>query len=107
MDKPEKLNDCKDLETKTCRLYTLSQEACTTLMKRGVRCLNERIVCWNPQTWQWELYPKHLLLLEWYIDYGHDLKPSEIERELFPAVVAWFQHRDDARVWDTTKGPVL
>ncbi len=85
---------------KACKLQTTAKTEYAHLFREvGLRYRDFRIVQYDPRSDTWVPYPKHQLLLEWYVKFGCDYKPSEIERELFPAVVAWFYNSADARVF--------
>ncbi len=90
-------NTCKDIPlNKACHLRDISQEIFRNLLSGGLRYKDNRIVQFDPRAKTWDVYPKYMLLQSWYMEYGHDFMPTEIENELFPAVLAWFGNSADA-----------
>lgn len=50
----------------------------------------------DPAKPEWTVCNKQNLLYCLYVEHGAELKFSEIERELFPAILAWFDQAGEA-----------
>lgn len=83
---------------KAFTLYNLALEEYKQLHSIDVRIRRGLLVEKVTPESAWTVCNKQQLLYSLYVAYGMDFKFSEIERELFPAILAMFDQSEDGRI---------
>lgn len=88
-----------DKPDKTNLIYETAKEEFRMFMEQGVRFRDGKLVE-RDASGQWAACSKQQILNEMIFENAIWLKPSEIEREVFPLVVATFQVLPEAQAHD-------
>jgi hypothetical protein len=95
------MSDPKQEPTKAQLIYGIAYDEYKMLLESGVRYRRRdcRLVEQDTSTARWMPCFKPHLLHELYAhSNGMELRPSEVERELFPAIVAFFDQDPESHI---------